>query len=57
MLTNKEQLHQSFWQLVKEQKFKAKNIEGGGGGVLKASGVKSKLLHVVSTDTANYFTC
>ena len=55
MLTNKEQLHQSFWQLVKEQKFKAKNIEGGR--VLKASGVKSKLLHVVSTDTANYFTC
>ena len=28
MLTNKEQLYQSFWQSVKEQKFKTKKIEG-----------------------------
>ena len=32
VLTNKEQLYQSFWQSVKEQKFKAKKIEGGGEG-------------------------
>ena len=30
MLTNKEQLYQNFWQLVKEQKFKSKKIEGEG---------------------------
>ena len=30
MLTNKEQLYQNFWQSVKEQKFKAKKIEGEG---------------------------
>ena len=30
MFTNKEQLCQSFWQSVKEQRFKAKKIEGGG---------------------------
>ena len=30
VFTNKEQLCQSFWQSVKEQKFKAKKIEGGG---------------------------
>ena len=29
MFTNKEQLCQSFWQSVKEQKFKAKKIERG----------------------------
>ena len=29
MLTNKEQLYQSFWQSVKEHKFKAKKVEGG----------------------------
>ena len=28
-LTNKEQLCQSFWQSLKEQKFKTKEIEGG----------------------------
>ena len=30
MLINKEQLYQNFWQSFKEQKFKAKKIEGGG---------------------------
>ena len=30
MFANKEQLCQSFWQSVKEQKFKAKKIEEGG---------------------------
>ena len=28
MLLNKEQLYQNFWQSFKEQKFKAKKIEG-----------------------------
>ena len=43
MFTNKEQLCQSFWQLVKEQKFKAKKIEGGQFDTpLKASKVKDE---------------
>ena len=42
VFTNKEQLCQSFWQSVKEQKFKAKKIKGGGSiwPPLKASRVK-----------------
>ena len=31
--SNKEQFCQSFWQSVKEQKFKAKKIEVGGGPI------------------------
>ena len=46
VFTNKEQLCQSFWQSVKEQKFKAKKIEGGFNLTpplpLKASRVKGR---------------
>ena len=43
VLTNKEQLYESFRQMVKEQKFKAKKMEGGQFDTpppLEASGVK-----------------
>ena len=44
MTSNKEQLCQSFWQSVKEQKFKAKKIEGGqfDPHPLKASRINTK---------------
>ena len=47
--TNKEQLCQSFWQSVKEQKFKAQKksrgqFEGGGGGIWPPPPPLSRLL-------------
>ena len=63
VFTNKEQLCQRFWLSVKEQKFKAKKIEGGSiwhpPTPFKASGVKSiknKPAHqFISFDVVDYY--
>ena len=53
MFTSKVQLYQRFWLSVKQQKFKAKKLRGGGGQIEGREGGRVKLTHHLMPSRVN----